>query len=817
LWKNFGYLADLACFSRLCLYSRALSADNETNLMSQALAVASLNPDRTADYPSVPAPGAAFAKGAAAGSPTLLLVTSDTADIADDADTAEPETKPSPETPEMIYRFPYCRSGVEIVPDIKGSFITRLLWYKGISVFSVVESTPLRPLARVTLNSQRFDVFLNQHARKKRERILLAGRRKVAMRSARAALRYVVSVEGREDRYQWRWRIGATAPALNVFPSPEAEAEPVNEVSLFLPFAPGKGRVFSIAGSSPGLVLWVKDVALTVIPGDCSGVENRPELTFDDKGFQLTLRQADFSGEGVTVQWESWLMPARTEADAKAALLRHLADAADRAQQTECAESSPGAVDSAPLLKRRGDRAEAALLSDEAVEKKGADRLLFRDPSGRGGDTRHLAGETVDAALAACGLMGRFLQTGDDALRRRARLLANGVCFFQVNEEESSHWGAIWDSVRGKGKNTIYEDLSGERTLSVATTARTSKGLHLLHSHFGTERYQRTALTAAHWLLLKMDRDGFIAGERVTEDGPPVEGQNSPWIVGEALIPLMETFRANENEVFMKTALRVVRSLKAGIEQSELPFDRASTEQMASTIEGILLVSREYEKDEMITLARQIGVGLRARRLPDGSLMDPPGVAALSPLAPTLAGARAALALARVDDDPLWPLFAYRAFRAAAAKAAHLEASGTPIQIADQSAFLTLSTALLLAIAARAGSCVADVDRLTITRSWQTFAPDPATREYIHVFAVGPGGEEIAVDYLALVCPVSLQVLISVFAPAWVTEVTIRKNGKIPFVKNLLTGDFDMTAPLLPFTAAVAEPEANIGVFLADT
>jgi hypothetical protein len=235
----------------------------------------------------------------------------------------------------MIYRFPYCRSGVEIVPDINGSFFTRLLWYKGKSPFSLTESTALRPLARVTLNSQRFDVFLNQHARKKRERILLAGRRKVAIRSARAALRYVVSVEGREDRYQWRWRIGATAAALQVFPSEEAEANPVNEVNLFFPFSPGKSQVFTVPGSSQGAVLWRNDVALTVITGVCSGGEGLPELIGDTKGFQLTLRGADLGGNGVTVVWETRLVPAKTEAEAKAALLRHLADGADRAQETE--------------------------------------------------------------------------------------------------------------------------------------------------------------------------------------------------------------------------------------------------------------------------------------------------------------------------------------------------------------------------------------------------------------------------------------------------------------------------------------------------
>ena len=789
-------------------------ADNETNLMSHASAAASDTYGWDGESSPAPAPAlpriASPAEAAPGKPPRLVLST-----------TEESSQKPAPpatDTSELIYRFPYCRSGVEIVPDIKGSFFTRLLWYKGKSLFPVVESTPLRPLARVTLNSQRFDVFLNQHARKKRERILLAGRRKVAIRSARAALRYVVSVEGRGDRYLWHWRIGATAAALGVFPSPEAEANPVNEVNLFLPFSPGKARVFSVSGSNAGFVLWVNDIALTVVPGKCTGSDTLPEIFYDAQGFQLTLRNAHFGGDGVALEWESWLAPARTEADAKAALLRHLADAADRAQET------PGrpATDSALLL-RRGEEAEAALMSDDAVDKKGADRLVFREQSTasapvRAANARHLVGETVDAALAASVLMTRFLQTGDDTQRRRARLLANGVCFFQVSEEESSHWGAIWDAVSGKGKSTLYAGLSGEKTLSVATTARASKGLHLMHGCLGAEMYQRTALAASQWLMLKMDRDGFISGERFTEDGPPFPGRNSPWIIGEVLIPLMETFRANQNDVFMKTALRVVRSLKAGLDHSTLPFDQASTEQLASSIEGILLVSREYEKEEMVDLARLIGIGLRARRLPDGTLIDPPGVVNASPLIPTLAGARAALALSRADNNPLWPLFAFRAYRAASGQAARRQEAGTPIQIADQTAFLQLSNALLLVIAARANNCVADRDRLTITRNWQTFAPDPATRDYVHVFATGAEGEEIAVDYLALVCPISLQVLISVCAPALVTGVTIRKNGKSPFVKDLLTGDFELTAALQPLIANGSTlAEVNIGVFLADT
>jgi hypothetical protein len=728
---------------------------------------------------------------------------------------------------DLIYRFPCSRSGVEIVPDIKGTFCVRVLWHKGKAVITIAESTPLRPLGRISFNSQTFDVFFSEHDRKKRERILLAGRRKVAIHSSRAFLRYNVSLTGRDDRYTWRWRIGATAPALGIFPSAEAEAKPLNEVRLYLPFAAGKAHVLALPGTANGCVLWLNDVAMTVVVGRSEGGGDLPALTWDGRGFELTLQHARFGGEGVTLEWQMWLSAARTEAEARAALLRHLADAADQAQILDPDRDLQPDSTSPSLLRRAIERSEAALMDEAAIEKRGVDRLMYRENNPAGATpaaaARSIAGETVDCALAASALLCRFYQTGDDALRRRARLLANGTCAFQVNDEESRHWGAIWDAAAGKGRGVVYEDVYGTRTLSVATAARAAKGLHLLGAYFGVELYKRTALAATQWLILKMDRDGYIPAERFTEDGPPVEETNSPWIVGEALLPLVETFRATGNEVFFKAAMRAVHALRDALNAATLPFERASTEQLASAIEGVLQVSREYEKEDIVALARQLGLGLRARRLPDGSLTEPTAKA-ISSLSPTLAGARASLAISRVDADPLWISFAHRALRAANQRleaASSSDASkpsggmrSAPVQLADHASFLTLSVALLLAVAARAPGCVADRDKVTITRGWQTFGLDPATREYIRVFAPGPDGAELPVDYLALVCPVSMQVMIAVLAPTGVAEVKIVKNSRTPFVKNLLTGDFDMRAPLSPLGESA---ETNIGVFLADT
>jgi hypothetical protein len=549
----------------------------------------------------------------------------------------------------------------------------------------------------------------------------------------------------------------------------------------------------------------MNDLVATVAIGEAAGVKEGfvPDavLTHDAKGFYLTLRGADLSGNGVTLRWESWLAPARTEAEARAALLHHAADIADRRQIPHAPEETVGGA-----FVRLVEENEKALMADNAVDKRGAEKVIYRATPKSA--SFHLAGEGADTALIVGTLLGRYYMTGDDALRRRARLLTNGVCDFQVQTEESPHWGAVWDALKGKKE---YTDCRGEQTVSVAATARASKGLHVAHAHFGKELMSRTALAAAQWLMLKMDRFGFIVAERFTEEGPPVEGmEHSPWVMGEALIPLVETFRVTENEVFLKSALRIIKALREGIAESTLPFERASSEYLASCVEGVLLVSREYESEEMIALSKQIMQGLRARRLPDGTLSDPTGIVSVSPLAPTLAGARAALAVARVDNDPLWLLFAMRAIRAAARKMHEMEAAGETVNLADRSALLMHTLGMLLTVAQRAKDAEADRDLLQIKKTWQTFKPDPATRDYIQVTTV----DDQPVDYIALVCPVSLQVLIAVLGQAGMTEVKVIKNGKSPFIKNLLNGDFDIKARMVPLGDG---KDATVGVFIADT
>ncbi|MDX1933810.1 MAG: hypothetical protein SFU56_14525 [Capsulimonadales bacterium] len=720
---------------------------------------------------------------------------------------AKPRARKTEEEQETGYRFPYGRTILEPTPDTTlntftpGTFQVRLGWQRGKNFVPLIESTPLRPFAQVTLNGQRYPVFFNQHSRKRRDRVVFGGKRKTA-RSARCLLRFLTFIDGREDRLSWYWRVGATAAAISYNESQRSEDSPdspIDEITLHLPFAPGKAQILTQPEAPHVLALHLNDFVMTVAAGEVTGLREgyAPSLSHDTRGFTLTLRGADFSGPGIGATWETWFAPAKTEAEVRAALLRHAGDIADRLQRP-----FSGAPEERSLL-RLIEENEAVLMREDLVSKRGAEKGAYHP---RPGDKSFVCGAGADTALTCVALLARFYMTGNDALRRRARLVSRGVCDFQINVEESTHWGAIWEANAKKQ----YTDIHGEATLSVTTTARAAKGLHIAHGHFDVELLQRTALAATQWLLLKMGMDGFMPAERFEESGAPIDGPAAPWLAGELLIPFAETFRVTQNEVYIKVALRIINAIRNGLDEGSLRYEMATAEHLASAIEGILQVSREYESEAMIGLAKRLMAGLRVRRLPDGSFGESPTAVPTSMLTSTLAGCRAALAMTRVDNDPLHLLTALRAIRQAGAMARAADERGEWVPIADRTGLLLHSIGVLLATAARSPNTEADRDRVTIKRGWQTFAPDPATREFVRVKRL----DDEPVDHLALVCPVSHQVLVVVVAPPDVEEVTIIKNGRTPFLRGLLDNSYDMRAGLIPLGDG---KEARIGVFLADT
>ena len=660
---------------------------------------------------------------------------------------------------ELLYRFPRSCVNLEIVPDIPGSLKVRLNWQKGKSFFAFLETSALRPLAEAVIQGQRFPIFIATCERR--------GAGKVALLGERAGVRFIALIEGEGDALTIRW---------------SAEGGEVDALTLHLPVAPGGARAIQAPDSDRALALWRNGVALTAVAagGGTLGIVERG----------LTL----FAPKSKALGWELKFAPARTEPEVRDALLIHLAERSDRAPVSGAEDVGPFFV--GPLMVE----ALSLLVDTSRFEKPSMDRVFYRESAD--GRTRLVGGEGTDAARAAGALLAHHYLTGDDALRRHARLLAHGLCDFQVTEVESPHWGAFWDAL---GPDRRPEDRLGERTLGIAAAARASRGLHVLNAHFETELLMRSALAAAQWLLLKTDVAGLPLAERFESAGPRVAG-GSAWAVGETLTALVETFKASGNETYLKAALRSIATLRGRTADGSLRPESAPTECLATTIEGVLMVSREYENPGLIAFARQLGASLRVRREPDGGVGELSDRPATTPLGPSLAAARAALCLARVDDDPSWLLMALRALRAARARFADLSA----LPIADLAGLASVPLALLLAVGARPDGGVADYDRMRIQRGWQTFQADPATSDYVQVSDLSGN----SVDYLCLVCEASLQVMVVVLAPPGVSEVVILKNQRRPIVHNLLSGNREQRCLLAPLGDG---REARTGVFVAGT
>ena len=162
---------------------------------------------------------------------------------------------------EILYRFPHSHAALELLPDHKDLFRVRLCWLKGKGSRAVFESTACRPLAEVTLRGQTFPIYINQHSRKKRNQVLLAGRRKTTATS-RAALRFLLYVEGRQDTFLWTWRVGATAPAM----AARALTDAPDAARIRFPFLPGSHQVVMLSTGKGGRALAVWFTALIYMP-----------------------------------------------------------------------------------------------------------------------------------------------------------------------------------------------------------------------------------------------------------------------------------------------------------------------------------------------------------------------------------------------------------------------------------------------------------------------------------------------------------------------------------------------------------------------
>jgi hypothetical protein len=708
---------------------------------------------------------------------------------------SRPQIMSGNEEIELIYRFPHSRTSLEITPDLSKSFGVRVQWHKGKNIIPHFETTPLRTLAQVVFAGQQMPVFMTEHTRKGRDKVLLSGFRKVGS-GERSLLRFEALVEGRNETFTWHWRFRPTQAAIDIATTAQKKSEntlPTDKIVIALPFASGDTRILTLPAAVPGMAIWMNDIVATIVPiplpGDTEKGQPKPVLGTEGRSVTLTLESPPYTTKGVELRWETIYSVARTETEAYDALRKH------QAQFAEIKRVNATLTESLMTLSDTGVR----VLSDEKrLVKRGMDRWAYRVQTDS--PNIHGCGAETETGYATNALLARFLLTGEEPLKRLARLLAYGVSEFQVSDTNSSHWGAIWDRRTG---DKHYHDIKGDECLSFVSTARTIQQLYRANQHLDADQVARVGQAGAQWVLLRTDILGLALGEYFTSGREPKV--SLPWITGEGIGAFVETFRASNNETYIKAAVKSVRCLEHSIREGKLSVEDATTEQLVATMEGVLATSAEYENEDMIAFAKRLGRSLQNRALADGAVLvtaEPDGGATLRS---TLAGVQGALAMTRVDKDTIWLQMAVRGLQYVAQK---VSGHTDTLPLADIGAMTLLPLHLMLAIASVPRKNLPNFAMMRLHKGWQKFSLDHNTRDYITVTT--PEGEQV--DHMSFVCPSSLQVILSVLAPPNVESVLISKNQKKPYVTNLLTGEFDLTANLVPLGDT-----ARIGVFSADT
>jgi hypothetical protein len=711
---------------------------------------------------------------------------------------SRPQIMSGSEEIELIYRFPKCRTSLEITPDLSKSFGVRVQWHKGKNIIPHFETSPLRTLAQVVFAGQQMPVFMTEHTRKGRDKVLLSGFRKVGS-GERSLLRFEALVEGRDETFTWHWRFRPTQAALDIAATAQKKGiQEGNEIAadkivIALPFASGNTRILTLPATVPGIAVWMNDIVATIVPvplpGETEGRQPTPTLGTEGRSVTLTLESPVYTTKGVELRWETIYSVARTEADAYDALRKH---------QAQFAEVKRANATLSESLMTLSDAGVGVLRDEKRLAKRGMDRWAYR--IGPDAPTMHGCGAETETAYAVNALLARFLLTGEEPLKRQARLLAYGISEFQVSNTESSHWGAIWDSRTG---DKHYHDAQGGESLSFVSTARTIQHLYRANQHLDADQIARVGQAGAQWVLLRTDILGLALGEYFTSSREPQIPR--PWITGEGIGAFVETFRASNNETYIKAAVKSVRYLESLIREGKLSVDDATTEQLVATIEGVLATSAEYENEDMITFAKRLGRVLQNRALAGGGVLVTAEPAGGATLRSTLAGIQGALALTRVDKDTIWLQMAVRGLQYVAQTT---QGCLSTLPLADIGTLTLLPLHLMLAIASVPRKNLPNFAQMRLHKGWQKFSLDHNTRDYITVTT--PEGKPV--DHMSFVCPSSLQVILSVLAPPSVESVLISKNQKKPYVTNLLTGEFDLTANLIPLGDT-----ARIGVFSADT
>ena len=636
----------------------------------------------------------------------------------------------------------------------------------------LLETTPVRPLASVTLKGETYPLTVNWHEMKRGGVLCCGGERRTG-------------TDGSVLQWEMRWvPVADVAGGFGVEMRLRATPRRDGHVQLFLSAPLHRSELWAMrpaeAHGHSAMVAWSAynrhSLGFAMLDAETAGWNE------EESAFRATLRGFPLGG-GKLIRFSLGFSEAKTPLDARGALVRqYVALAGARLHPLEVVPP----LDPGPAV--------AHLTRPDGHEVQGAERLYLHPPVPETGT--FYAGTPFYPADALKALADWSLFHPSDSLQRLVRFGARGLAAdFQVMGRQGHaepNKGAFWDKIT----RVDSTDHAGGATHGLLSNARLARAFFLLQESLHEPLLRQSALNICQWLILKQNERGYFDGERVhATRGLGDDGKFLPQPCSldgaEAIRPLVLAFRATGNEVFVKVAWKIASSL---LEERLRAFDTASPLAVASVILSLLALDAEAPNPQLRSALQDWGAWLRA--LP------------LSPDAPSLNAdghggglfecARAGFRLHALFADPAYLRYAFHALAAVPDTArAHSWQS------------VAMHTTALLSLTSLLPDARPDFDAVRVGLGWRVFAPDPAAGQFLHVTGVDGG----PVDSLPLVCRLNDQLLLVALAPPDTPALLILKNGRRPLVRDLLTDALDFDAPLHP---PAGENWARVGLFTID-
>jgi len=642
----------------------------------------------------------------------------------------------------------------------------------GKALTTLLATTPLKPPATITLKGESYPLTIGWHERKRGGLVCFGGERKTGPDGGRLA-------------WEMRWK-------------PDGGTLGQVAVEMRLQATPRRAGDLHLSLHAPGYRPEIWTLGAAALRGHCAqsafSAYGRHAVQFvgseEDAGwdeatgsFELSLPRFPLGG-GKALRFGLGFRPAEDALAGRDSLVTHYAHFADALLHP---------LDGLPAMDPASSAARLSQSSQYATP--GAERLYLKLPlDGPPEADVFQAGfphYPLDALLALWN-WHRFHPNED--IPRLVRYGASGVAAdFQVmgrDGQPEPNKGAFWDRMEGKQG----ADYAGGATHGIASNARIARSLFQLGDAVGEPLLRRSALNICQWLLLKMNDDGYFAGDRVRATrGGPDDGRvfGSPCSLDgvEAIHPFVQAFRATKNEVFIKAAWKIARHL---LDDRLREFEGASPPEVAAVVRALIALDAEAPNPELRAAIASCGAWLRALPLPPGA----PALNADGCYSGLFECAEAGLALFALNRNPadLRYAFACRALGPPDARGWH---------------DLALAPAALLSLAALVPDARPDLDALSVTLDWRVFAPDAATEQYIDVQASDGG----PVPFLPLVCRGTDQLLLLVLAPPATGTVSVLNRGRRPVLRDLVSGGLTDEARL---HSPAGEAWARVGLFTID-